>query len=245
MNSLSTPHHKSNIMAAQCSPSRCYLLELPPELRLLILEHVWPDDLSQKVFLSGGTCTFAVRKHSPGAALQYILPPLLSCRTIYTEALPFIYERITFEFIIDGFDNTHWFRVADGRSFPDEACFLPRVRKCTVSNHLLNDIEDEAVRKRILSATRVLNENLEVGAHGELLLRSSLAMSMDHETKSLYPAAYDWLVSVQWSGKIVFDFTDAGRHSPKGLYASQEEAEAASERMEERLRSIVKWYVAM
>jgi len=90
---------------------RCYLLELPPELRLLIYEHLWTNLQSAGATIAGGyyilspTHPMQLRRSGITPINSFTLALLASCKIIRTEAHPVAYRLIHFQIELNTYIN--------------------------------------------------------------------------------------------------------------------------------------------
>lgn len=191
-------------MAAQSKQTRCYLLKLPAELRLLIWEALYPNKLYQKIYIL--ETTFHVsrplapldKSRRSSTQTHSAMAPLLPCRMIYNEALPIIYGRVNFEMVVSGLEDK---RNAGHKKFPEEAYFLPHVRHASVTSWLLSACPISYIIDRAIKTTHVLTNHLPVSGRVEYLMSSSMSDPVNYKTNTIKADVWTNLCRIQWPGK--------------------------------------------
>ncbi|KAK4954523.1 hypothetical protein LTR10_007954 [Elasticomyces elasticus] len=79
---------------------RCHLLELPPELRLLIYEFLYASDYKHNIVVDGALVVFTLAKPIFGRIFQHFAALLRTCTLIHNEAEPILYEATAFDMYI-------------------------------------------------------------------------------------------------------------------------------------------------
>jgi len=87
------------IMSNGTEPKRCRLLELPPELRLVIYDYVWDEDINCGLNLNTTDEVHVDYCDSP----RHMTALLGTCNFIYSEAQPIFYDAIIFHLDLDNY----------------------------------------------------------------------------------------------------------------------------------------------
>ncbi|KAK5738796.1 hypothetical protein LTR17_005731 [Elasticomyces elasticus] len=122
-NMLTRPHIQGN--GAE-TVQKCHLLELPPELRLLIYAFVYEDGYEQSI-VAGPTLVLSTRpSRNDGGRCKHFTALLRTCTLVRDEAEPVLYEATTFDVYIEG------------ASYPYQKSWKGKLDTCPFIGHITN-----------------------------------------------------------------------------------------------------------
>jgi len=188
---------------SETAPSK--LLSNPSELRLLIYEYLWTGCISSAIYIFDETfhvshSQWAAGKQPSISHKELALP--LTCKKLYTEALPVVFGKTEYRFITSGYqDRDEYFNaLRNYKPFPEEATFLPHIRKISIETLILED-GDSVQQQHMVNAFQTVKSLVHPSCgYGELTM---LAFHMPE--RRMNEQTCDFVRELLWPGKVVIN----------------------------------------
>jgi len=197
-----TDQHPDGAMAEVDSVARCWLLELPPELRLAVYNELWTTTQYADYYISESWFCFTHNiagkaPHIPRADPQsmkmhaFALP--ITCKALYQEAFPAFCSSVHFHFLITAYNRGP--KSRRDFLFSGDAHFMRYVRSLSVR------IEPSANGTDRIEYALANLDQLQKALPEEL--RRKTLMLLAGDSKSSAEQVCDIINRVHWPGRLL------------------------------------------